>query len=369
MNSQNILKFFGSKLDLKLDNSEFYDFELVGVGNDYDISLLDFTSPINYNSLVVDSNCLNEALNTYKPWVIEIDADYSQDDCEFNVRRRTEKGWTLDFVFGTSYLNFSDGKTFYYWGISGETESENYLDNNLSFSFTSGGTIQWQSYKYSGVCDTVSGYTTNDYIYSGQTPQLYTEEELINVFDINITITFERYSEYVDCEIPNEGGWNDLISGVTVLNAIETMTGATEEVSYVEVLNEKWFNERLKRLGTLKFYSNGKLIHKVENWEETIPSLRSSSNKIVQIWGGGTDYSGDIHSGTTDFNLLLVNYYEEPLNFLQINHNHITKIFPNFNIHESLTHCVSEYFSYTDIGLLTEDDENLLTEDNNILIY
>jgi hypothetical protein len=27
MNSQNILKFYGSKLDIKLDSSEFYDYE------------------------------------------------------------------------------------------------------------------------------------------------------------------------------------------------------------------------------------------------------------------------------------------------------------------------------------------------------
>ena len=29
MNTQNILQFYGSKFDLRLDNSEFYDFELV----------------------------------------------------------------------------------------------------------------------------------------------------------------------------------------------------------------------------------------------------------------------------------------------------------------------------------------------------
>ena len=46
-------------INLKLDNSELYDFELFGVDNDYDISLLDFTTSINYDSLVIDSNCLS----------------------------------------------------------------------------------------------------------------------------------------------------------------------------------------------------------------------------------------------------------------------------------------------------------------------
>ncbi len=57
------------------------------------------------------------------------------------IRKRTEKGWTLDFVFNRDGIDWSGGTTFYYWGISGETEQENYADNNLSFSFTDDGRV------------------------------------------------------------------------------------------------------------------------------------------------------------------------------------------------------------------------------------
>jgi len=54
MANQNILNFYGSKLDLKVDYSELYDFELTNVQDDFDSQVLDFTTPINYLSLVID---------------------------------------------------------------------------------------------------------------------------------------------------------------------------------------------------------------------------------------------------------------------------------------------------------------------------
>jgi len=55
MNTQNILKFYGSKLDLKLDSSEFYDYEISKVQGDYDTDVLDLTTPIVYSSLKIDN--------------------------------------------------------------------------------------------------------------------------------------------------------------------------------------------------------------------------------------------------------------------------------------------------------------------------
>ena len=48
------------------------------------------------------------------------------------IRRRTEKGWTLDFVFNKDGNNWDNGSTFYYWGISGETQENLYADNNIN---------------------------------------------------------------------------------------------------------------------------------------------------------------------------------------------------------------------------------------------
>lgn len=365
MNTQNILKYYGSKLDIKLDHSEYYDLELGKVDNDYDISLLDFSTPINYSSLVVDSNCITgTTLNTIKPWVIEIDKNNTSYDCDFNVRRRTERGWTLDFVFNRNNIHWEQGYDFYYWGVN--TFSE-YVDNFFRISFGESGTdgiILWQALRLSGYCHTISGFTTTTYGDSGQTGILPTDD---TSNDFNITITFTRYSEYIDCDIPNEGGWNDLITGITVNNPQDVITGATEDVSYVEVLNEKWWSERDKRMGVLKIYLNGKLIYTKENFEEIIPSLRKNGQKIIQVVGGG--FSGITE---THFEVLNFKYYEEPLNFLQVRHNYLTSIVPNYNVPENTNICdegANELIAYTDIGLLTENEINLITEDNNILLY
>jgi hypothetical protein len=46
MANQNILSFYGSKLDLKVDYSELYDFELTKVQDNFNAQVLDFTTPI-----------------------------------------------------------------------------------------------------------------------------------------------------------------------------------------------------------------------------------------------------------------------------------------------------------------------------------
>ena len=370
MNSQNILKFFGSKLDLKLDSSELYDFELVGVSDDYDKNLLDLTTggTITYDSLVFDSDCISGIL---LPITYNIDELTTRGECEFKVRRRTELGWTIDATINKGGEPWSNGHNLFYFGINSESEPEHYLDNNLSFKFTSDGRIQWTSYRYSGYCDTDSGFTETNYISSGQTAQMF-EEPLLSNNDLifNISITFKRYSEYVDCEIANEGGWNDMITGVTVNNPTDVMTGATESVSYIEVLNEKWWNERNKRLGTLSIYINGKRIYKLENWEEIVPSRRDGEHLIQHVWGGGLFYSGGIHDSLeTSFNFQRFRYYEEPLNPIQINHNFLTSVKPYYDITDVTEPCSDTPIGLTDIGLLTENNENILTEDNNILVY
>lgn len=337
MNTQNILKFYGSNLDLKLDSSEFYDYEIVKTAADFDDSVINFEEEINYSSLLIDSVCITgTTLDAIKPWIIPIDTIYSGYSCSFKVRRRTEKGWTLDFVFNKDSQPWSDGLTFYYWGIADETEEQNYLDNNLSFSFTNDGRIKWESYRYSGYCDTTSGYTGSNYISSGQT------EVLCNggtSDDFNITITFERNQTFIGCDLANEGGWNDLLLDYEVTNALDVITGATESINETEVLNNKWFNERSKRLGTLKIYLNGRPIYKLKNWEEIIPSERSSLNPIVQIWGGGTTGSDNLHLGDTLFILKRVKYFEEPLKYPNIKHHYLTSTKPYYSINE----CV-EYF-------------------------
>ena len=384
MNRQNFLNFYGSKLDLRLDSSELFDFELSNDVN-YNSDVIDFSREINYSGLTVDSNCVTDF---QIPWVLPINSEYNEDDCDFNIRRRTEKGWTLDFVFNKEDIEWSNGSTFYYWGISGETEVKNYADNNLSFSFTEDGRIKWESYRYSGVCNNVSGYSESFYVSSGVTPTLCSNGTST---DFNVTITFTRDKYYEDCEIENEGGWNDLIlgphsvtyipsdtgvtanqitTGYTITNSFDVLTGATPTYEFIEILNKKWNSERQKRLGILKIYLNGNVIYKLKNWEEVIPSIRESENPIVQIFGGGVDGYQSLHTGNTEFNMLQVKYYEEPLHFVNVRHNYRTRIIPNFNITECISRCDDNFGVFFANALLTEDGEYINTENNkDIILY
>lgn len=366
MNTQNILKFFGSKFDVKLDSSEYYDYELTKIDDDFNSDVLDFNTPIVYSGLTIDSNCLSTPLNTLKPWNVEINVPYTGNTCDFTVRKRTEKGWTLDFVFNRDSRPWSDGKTFYYWGIVNEPSLLNFVDNNLSFSFTSDGKIMWESYRYSGYCDSISGYTNNYYISSGETPTLCLNG---TSDDFNVSIVFERYKEFYDCDIENEGGSNDLITGWTVTNSLAVVSGATEQFTLIETVSRKWLEVRNNRLGVLKIYLNGNPIYKLENWEEIIPSERNSTNGIYQIWGGGTSGYTNIHMDDTLFNLKKVKYFEEPLDFVHIKHHYLSEIKPSYSIIECQEDCSSSLIGYNNNFLLTEDGNYIMTEDNNLLLY
>jgi len=365
MNTQNILKYFGSKLDVKLDGSEYYDYELGNIQDDFDSDVLDFSTPIVYTGLTIDSNCLNMPLNDIKPWNIEINTPYTGDTCDFTVRRRTEKGWTLDFVFNRENIDWISGGTFYYWGIINELNPLNFVDNNLSFSFTSDGKIMWESYHYSGYCD--SGYTESYYTSSGETPTLCPNG---TSSDFNVTIVFERYKYFYDCDIENAGGANDYITGWTVTNVLDVISGATENITgMTETLSHLWEKEQNSRLGILKIYLNGCPIYKIKDWEEIIPSERSSFNGIFQIWGGGTDGYVTSYQNDTEFNLKRIQYFEEPLNFVHIKHHYLNEIKPNYDIIECQSVCEDDLYGLSLGIILTEGGDYIMTEDNNILIY
>ena len=377
MNMQNILNTRSYGLDLSLDFSEFYDFELSKGENIYQIPFTGVTS-------IFDSECLTGFTT---PWSVEIEQRYTGGTCDFTIQRRNPKGWSLDFVFNRQDIDWSGGTTFYYWGISGETNQRNFADNNLSFSFTDDGRIKWEAYRYSGICDTISGYSETFYISSGQTPVLCqsgTSE------DFHIAITFDRYRYFENCEIPNEGGINDLIispypisstggtnstttqimTGYSITNTYdEWMSGDTLTTEYIQLLNKKWANERKKRLGVLKIYLNGRPIYKLKDWEEVIPSERESENPLVQIYGGGSIGYVNIHTGQTQFDLLNFKYHNEPKNFISINYDYKNNIKPNYTIVECNGDCDETVIVYLPYALLYADEDFMLTQNEDIIIY
>jgi hypothetical protein len=481
MNSQNILKFYGSKLDLRLDSSEFYDYELSKVDDDYNSDVLDLNNTITYTGLTIDSslenfNCVrntislveidntindpnyiysgltvvlnyrnftnhfndvdfyygetilnNDAytfigiagethyfriyyynepqyidpnLNQFtetdiingfstniisctrkledqtkccpispnlenKPWAYKFDTGAGLNNCSPILKRRTENGWSLDFIFNREGLSWGSGSVFYYIGVRGDDNLTNYADNNLSFQFTPDGRIKWVSIHYSGGCES-NEYIEEYYTLSGITPTLCVTDD---TKDFNITIVFDRYRHLTDCNIPNDGGWNDLIPDNIISNVTKTGTTSTQIATpnTSEVLNKKWIDERNKRLGILKIYLNGKPIYKLENWEEVIPSDRGIQ-PFIQSWGGGTGLMDNLHEGVCCFNIKSIKYYEEPLDFVHVKHNFLTRL-NQYDFFICGISCNDSVIALTTQGLLTENELNLLTENNELLLY
>lgn len=275
--------------------------------------------------------------NITNPTEFEINTVEQYNDTTFLTRDRTEKGWTIDYIFNTGGLTLLTGNTIYYWGIKNEYNPANYIDNNVSFGFTVDNKIRWIKSVYSNYCG-------DDHLVIEESD---TTDELCDLGiseDFNVTITFERDLEYDDCcEMENDGGMNDLFTGWTIVTT--GITGGTDpsgnhndsaqqimneiingagEYTTEWTINKKWYAEKYKRLGTLKIFFNGKLIYKNTEWEEVVPTVRQSKNPIVQVFGGGTLGSGGIHVGTSGYQIKKVSYYEKPLSFIEIVNNYAT---------------------------------------------
>jgi hypothetical protein len=300
-----------------------------------------------------------------KPWAYQIDTHGGTDNCDFIVKRRPEKGWTLDFVFNRESQPWSNGGPFYFIGARDEHSAPLYADNNLSFRFTSDGRIEWRAYRYSGECIN-EVYQESYYIDSGVTPVLCYNGTLK---DFNITIVFDRHLRLTECDIENSGGWNDMITGETITNAQGVvLSGETEQRVYIEELNKDWNDERYARLGTLKIYLNGRPIYKKTDWEEVIPSTRGFQ-PFIQLWGGGASGSGGIHTGSNLFNLKRLKYMEEPLNFVNVYHHYIVSTKPYYDINECNEECVDTITAYTDRALLTNENEFILVDGDDTIIF
>ena len=124
MNSQDILRNLGISVDIQLDSSETYDYEIAGFDNDYDPKLLDFT-----NSIVFDTPILNNLTND-DPTIENIKL------CEFDNRindvNYIYSGLTVSFNYDefTDHFNIldSEGNIIH--------DYENFILNNDLFTYT-----------------------------------------------------------------------------------------------------------------------------------------------------------------------------------------------------------------------------------------
>lgn len=311
------------------------------------------------------------------PWVYQTDHGSGTGNCEPFIERRPISGWTIDYVFNRNGLPWED-VVFFYKGVRDEYDPEYYLDNNMSFGFTSDGRIKFQSMRYSGYCETVSGWTEYGYVYSGQTQPLCDNGVLD---DFNITISFERDYVYEGCQLPNEGGWNDLIH--TGQTSGEASTIIVEWPA--EQLSSIWLEERWKRMGKLKIYHNGRPlqidvppptvrnlrilpVYEVDNFEELILSDRGFQ-PFTHAVGGGVTGSGGLHDSVCCYDIRYASYFEDPMNALYIRDRYLDYTKPTFDITECWEDCIDNLSRYITDAVLTDDVlYYLLTDDGYFYI-
>jgi len=313
--------------------------------------------------------CPTQQILSNLPYVIITNEGGGIDNCENYIQRRTPKGWTLDFVFNKNGETNWTESVFWFTGVRDEYEVENFADNGISFRFTDEGKISWTSYRYSGYCD-ISGFTELYYIDSGITKNALCPDGTSD--DFNITITFERNNVYEDdCDLANEGGWNDLIVSIS---------GDT-----TERLNIKWTNERNKRLGTLKLYHNGRPleievpispisnfrnlpVYKVKNFEEIVLSDRGFQ-PFTHVVGGGVTGSGGIHNSVCCYSIKYAAYFEDYLKPLDVRQRYLTTTKTAFDINECWDPCEDNIYKH--VTTITSDimfymvDSTLITSDKN----
>jgi hypothetical protein len=122
---------------------------------------------------------------------------------------------------------------------------------------------------------------------------------------VQIDAVFERYEWFDTCDLYDKGGLGLLVKDVyfaTLEGRSVTLIEPpiTREQPYdpasteVVTFNDMWTEEQKYRLGTLKFYVNGKLFLVTENFEEIIPRLLNVE-KEKQI---GVAYNISVGGGT-----------------------------------------------------------------------
>ncbi len=122
MNTQNILKFYGSRLDAKLDSSEFYDYEISKVQEDYNEDVLDLTIPITYTGLTIDTGLAYASCSRNTITLSEYDNSVNDSGYIYSGI-----SFTIDYdnfvnYFGSPYeFTILNNHIYTYTGITGET--------------------------------------------------------------------------------------------------------------------------------------------------------------------------------------------------------------------------------------------------------
>jgi hypothetical protein len=122
MNRQNILNFYGSKLDLKLDSSELYDYQLTTNEVDYDTDVLDLTTPITYSALTIDQTLLDASCSRNTITLVEYNNLINDSNYIYSGLTLTLDYDNFITHFGSPYrYTILNNDIYTFTGITGET--------------------------------------------------------------------------------------------------------------------------------------------------------------------------------------------------------------------------------------------------------
>lgn len=124
MNTQDILRNLGISLDIRLDNSETYDYEIARFDDDYDVNVINFNNSISFNPTIVN-DLSNDETNRITIKLCEIDNRPNDPDYIYSGIT-----YIFDFQDFTEHFNILD--------TSGNTihNYENFILNNDVFTYT-----------------------------------------------------------------------------------------------------------------------------------------------------------------------------------------------------------------------------------------
>ena len=122
MNRQNILNYYGSKLDLKLDSSELYDYQLTTNEVDYDTDVLDLSTPITYSALTINQTLLDASCSRNTITLVEYDNSVNDSDYIYSGLTLTLNYNNFITRFGSPYrYTILNNDIYTFTGITGET--------------------------------------------------------------------------------------------------------------------------------------------------------------------------------------------------------------------------------------------------------
>jgi len=339
-------------------------------GNCYNAS--GFNSFINNNSGVVWNTYSAATLPPItSPWLNSSPPGFYQGGLNHLLNYSQITGLALNAT-GETIPVITSAKTintgfFFFRGTREGMAFESY-DNAFGVRLRDDMSIGYRALRWSGYCDCGQSYqNAYDYEPCGDNcnfkcqyvveesysepicPFITKSGDCENVW-IQVDVVFERNYYLEDCDLLNVGGINDLImTDTTYPNNLpyaysgdgpcDKFNPGPLNYECTGTSAQNWFNEKKYRLGTLKFYVNGRVVHTVKDYEEIIPRHNRINSSLGipynMSWGGGAfgfreernpipvnaDPIGKYFGGSFIGGISQMMYYIKPLTADEIYHN------------------------------------------------